>query len=214
MCVATIATGLILLLCGVAAFAVFPHRRGFDLLVPLANALLGLLMIRLGLADLRPGGRWLAAGALLAVAPIVLFRGLVATVHEIGEIVVLRTTDERGAVWETRAAVLDHRGSTWIGADRAAQRWVRRLEANPRLELVRGGIARCHVAFRVEDLDTREEVFRGIEQKYLVGRLAAALGRPLFLRTADPPERASVAFRLDPCTDAASSMNASGSASR
>jgi len=194
------AAGMLLFLCGAAAFVVFPLRRGYDLLVPVANLLLGALLVRVGRKDLG-GGRSLAAGALLAVAPLVLFRGLTAAVHEVGEIVVLRTSDDRGSVWETRVAVLDHDGSTWIGADRAGQRWVGRLAANPRLELVRGGIPRCRVAVPVEDVKTREEVFRRIEEKYLVGRLATALGRPLFVRRSSSPERASVAFRLDPCRD-------------
>jgi hypothetical protein len=201
MQIATIGTGALLLLCGVAAFVVFPQRRGFDLAVPIANLLLGALLVGFGQTAPATTGRWLALGALLAAAPIVLLRGVIATVHEIGEVVVLRTTDERGSVWETRMAVLDHRGSTWIGADRAGQRWVRRLATNPRVELVRGGVARCHVAVRVEDPETREEVFQGIERKYWIGRLVNALGRPIFARSADAPEKVSVAFRLDPCPD-------------
>ncbi len=201
MQIATIGTGALLLLCGVAAFVVFPQRRGFDLAVPLANLLLGTLLV--GLSQTAPAttGRWLGVGALLAAAPIVLLRGMIATVHEIGEIVVLRTTDDRGSVWETRMAVLDHRGSTFVGADRAGQRWVRRLAVDPRVELLRRGVARCHVAVPVNDPETREEVFRGIERKYWIGRLLTALGRPLFARSADAPEKVSVAFRLDPCPD-------------
>lgn len=197
--IATAAAGGILLACGVAAFAVFPGRRGFDLILPLTNVLLGLLLVRLGSTQRRGWGRALAIGASLAAAPIVLFYGLILTVHEIGEIVVLRTTDDEATVWETRVAVLDHEGSTWIGADHARQRWLRRLVATPRVELIRNGVARCHVAVVVEDLAIREEVFRRIEEKYLIGRLAAALGQPLFVREASSPQRASAAIRLDPC---------------
>lgn len=196
---ATTAAGAILLACGVAAFAVFPGRRGFDLIVPLANLLLGLQLVRLGSTQRRGRGRSLAIGASLAAAPIVLFYGLLLTVHEIGEIVVLRTTDDEATVWETRVAVLDHEGSTWIGADHARQRWFRRLLATPRVELIRNGVARCHVAVVVEDPATREEVFRRIEEKYLIGRLALALGHPLFVRGAGASQRASAAIRLDPC---------------
>jgi hypothetical protein len=192
--------GALLLLCGSAAFVVFPARRGFDLAVAVANLLLGLGLVLLGRKT--PGAGWgrsLAIALGLASAPYVLLQGLIATVHEIGEIVVLRTTDERAVVHETRVAVLDFEGSTWVGADTGRRRWLERLATNPELELVRDGVARCYVAVRVEDPRIREEVFRRIERKYLVGRLVEALGRPLFVRESPAPGRASVAVRLDPC---------------
>ena len=196
---AALAAGSALVLCGLAAFAVFPARRGFDLVTALVNLVLGALLLCLGRRRRGGGRRWLPLGAALAAAPIVLFYGLMVTLHEIGEIVVVRTAGDGATARETRVAVLDWQGSTWVGADDGARRWVRRLRANPRIELLRGGVARCQVAVPVEDPDTREEVFRRIEEKYLVGRLAAALGRPLFLRESDPPDAAAVAFRLDPC---------------
>lgn len=198
--IATAAGGTILLVCGAAAFVVNPTRHGFALLVPLANLLLGLLLLRLGWRH-RSGGRAsLAIGASLVVAPIVLLYGLVATLHEIGEIAVLRTSDDQATVRETRLAVLDYQGSTWIGADSGGKRWFSRLRANPRVELLRGGVPRCYIAVPVEDPEIREEVFRRIEEKYLIGRLAALVRRQLFVREGDSPETAATAIRLDPCS--------------
>ena len=197
--IAAIAAGAALVLCALVAFAVFPGRGGFDLAVVLANLVLGLLLLGLGLRPRGGGRRALLFGASLALVPVVLFYGLMVSLHEIGEIVVVRSSDDGAAVKETRVAVLDWEGATWIGADDGERRWVGRVRANPRIELVRGGVAGCRLAAPVEDPATREEVFRRIEQKYLVGRLAAALGHPLFLREGDPHRQAAVAFRLDPC---------------
>lgn len=191
--------GAILLLCGAAAFAVFPHRRGFDLLVPLADLLLGVCLLRWGRHP-AVGRRRFALALLLAVAPIALLYGSMVTVHEIGEIVVLRTRDDRGGVRETRLAVLDYRGSTWLGADHGGRAWLQRLVSQSRVELLRAGRWQCYEAELVEDPLLREEVFRRIEEKYLVGRLTKLIGRPLFAREADPPEKAAKAVRLDPCS--------------
>lgn len=197
----TTATGIVLLLCVASVFGVrlthegpYPFPGGFDLFVVLACLLAGLVLVRSG-----PSGSGRGIRACLFLAPFLLLGGLVATLHEAGEVMILRTWDDAGGVHETRLWVLDWRGSTWHGSG-AERRWFQRLSAHPRVELVRGGVARCHVAVVVEDRDTAREVRRRIEQKHLFGRLLAGLGIHLFVRPDDAPD-AAIAVRFDPCPE-------------
>ena len=113
---------------------------------------------------------------------------------EFGLRIALRTADAAGNVRETRLAVLDYNGATWIGAGSGeARRWYSELTANPRVELERGGVSSCRIAIPVHDAAIRDEVCRRLEEKYLSGRVARAFGSHLFLN----PE--AISIRLDPC---------------
>ena len=83
--------------------------------------------------------RWtlLVLGALLGLA--VLFFASQLAASESGEVVVLRTLDEVGRPHETRLWVVDRDGRPWIRAGNAGSGWFVRLQANPAVEVVRGG---------------------------------------------------------------------------
>lgn len=195
------AIGCLLLCGGAAAFGVralqagpYAAPRGFDLVVALlAFALAGALISRRMRSE---GGPGIVGRLALALAPLALIGTAIATLHETGEIVTLRTTGADGTVRETRLAVLDYDDATWVGAGSGTERrWYRELAASPEVELVRGGVSHCRIATPVEDPEVSEEVLRRLERKYVAGRLTAALGSHLFLN----PE--AIAVRLDPCAE-------------
>jgi hypothetical protein len=191
--------GLVLLLAGAAVFGVrltqpgpYAAPVGADLVSAIACAGVGLWLLR-GERTSR------LSRAVLAVAPVVLLFGVTSTLHEFGEVVVLRTTDAQDAVFENRIWVLDHQGAIWQ-ASGEHRRWFRRLAANPRVELLRGGAAQCHIATIVRDRDTSREVRARIERKYPLGRLLAFFGVHQFVREDDEPG-ADTALRFDPCPE-------------
>ena len=76
-------------------------------------------------------------GALAALTVLVFGSQMLAS--ESGEVVVLRTQDAAGGVHETRLWVVDHEGRPWLRAGYAGTGWFVRLQADPEVELVRGG---------------------------------------------------------------------------
>ncbi len=200
----TAVVSTILLLCAASVFAVrlghegpYAFPGGFDLAAASANLLLGLLLVWLGRSAARRGSASIRAA--FALLPIVFLLGTVAVAHEIEEVVVLRTFDDRGGVLETRLWVVDHDGAPWIltGKD---SRHVRRLEARPRVEIVRRGIARCHLAVPFRDRATIEEVLRRRGEKYTVQRIAFAIGFDRLIRSRETPiDSYAIAVRLDSC---------------
>jgi hypothetical protein len=190
--------GVALVLGGTAVFGAralqpgpYVVPSGFDLFVATgAIALAGVVLLSHGRGR-RPV---LVARLGLALAPLFLVGTAIATIHEIGEIVTLRTTDGRGVIRETRLAFVEYDGAIWIGAGSGERRrWYQELVAQPQVDLVRGGATTCRIANPVIEPAIRNEVCRRLEEKYLSGRVAAALGEHLFLN----PE--AIAIRLDPC---------------
>jgi hypothetical protein len=82
----------------------------------------------------------IALGALLVV--VALFFGLVFGASESGEVVVLRTSDDAGAVRETRLWVVEDQGAEWLRAGNPEVGWFVRLRARPEVEVERAGLAR------------------------------------------------------------------------
>lgn len=187
-----------LLLGGTSAFAVrmlqegpYVAPSGFDLVVGIVAVVSGILLLVLPRQDRRAFG---ALRFVAALAPLALIGTAIATIHEIGEIVTLRTTSADGGVLETRLAFLEYDGALWVGAGSGEQRrWYRDLVARPRVELIRGGVTSCRVATPVTEPAVRDEVCRLLEEKYLSGRVVAAFGSHLFVN----PE--AIPVRLDPC---------------
>jgi hypothetical protein len=201
--IAALGAGVALLLCTAAAFAVNFDRHGFDLVVPLACAIVGAGLLQLARkTGGRAGSRW-ALRLSLAFAPGLLLAGLVVTLHEIGDVVVLRILDEQGSAQETRLIVVDRAGATWVAAGSGGKRWFGRLVRQPRIEIVRGGVTHCAVAVPVYEPSTREAVLRTLDRSHVISRLSKALGATLFYREEDAPEEAAIAIRLDPCTPGA-----------
>jgi hypothetical protein len=196
----------LLLLCGVAVFAVrlhhagpYPFPRGPDLVFGPANLLLGLLALRPWRPSLARGA--LGNRLLLAVMPFVLFLGLGAVAHEAEEVVILRTANEAGAVRDTRLWVIDQMGSPWVVTARHSDH-IRELSANPRVEVFRRGEWRCHLAEPHGDRETIEASLRLRHEKYRVQRLAVALG--VWPSSLDGIEEVAVAVRFEPCPPATS----------
>jgi hypothetical protein len=195
--------GALLLAGGGAVFAVrllhagpYPVPQGADLAVACANLLLGLLLVARGRTGRAGSPVGLPSRVLLGLSPFALFFALAHTLHEVGEVVVLRTAGERQALRETRLWVVDYRGSPWVVTGPSTPH-VEELAANPRAGLVRGGVARCFVAERHADRKTIEAVLRERHAKYLAQRLAVALG--VWPRSPEDLERVAVAIRFEPC---------------
>jgi hypothetical protein len=58
---------------------------------------------------------------------------------ESGEVVVVRTVDGAGLSQETRLWVVDDAGRAWLRAGNPGSAWLARIEAQPEIEVVRGG---------------------------------------------------------------------------
>lgn len=193
--------GWIALMCGLSVFAVrffqegpYPIPRGGTLVCAVANLGIGLELVwpRRRTAKARA----LLTKVLLGVTPIVLLFGLVATLAEVEEVVVLRTHDERGGVRDTRLWVVDYMGSPWV-VTRPRAEHVRQLTTTPRVGLLRHGVTRCYIAERHDDRATVEKLLRLRHEKYFVQRLTVAVG--LWSRSFDGIEKVAVAIRLEPC---------------
>jgi hypothetical protein len=183
--------GWILVLAGIAVFAVRGHHEG-PYPVP-------------GGVDLVSGSAALIVASpvtrlLLGASPLVFLLALVAYGHEAEEVVVLRTTGPEGAVRETRLWIVDHQGSPWVvtgrdsGHDRA-------LTGNPRVEIVRHGEAHCWIAERHLDRATLEAVLQSRSEKYLAQRIA--LGARAWKHFSEREDLATiaVAIRFAPCEE-------------
>jgi len=79
----------------------------------------------------------LAVGGVVLL--LVLFAGSMQLASESGEVVVLRTLGPDGATHETRLWIVDDGGVSWLRAGSPKAGWLPRLEANPEVEVVRGG---------------------------------------------------------------------------
>ena len=142
--------------------------------------------------------RRIGIGVTLVVGLLVLLSAVSFALIETGEVVVLHTTDDRGEVSSTRLWVVDYDGSPWIGAGRSNRRWLARLRANPRVELVRAGRAQCHLAQPVEDSEIVDTVLALFQEKYRTQLLGSRFFNWLAGRR-DPTDRAVI--HLDPCRE-------------
>jgi hypothetical protein len=104
--------------------------------------------------------RWLALAAALALGVATVVAG------EWGEVVVLRTSDDGGALRETRLWVVDLDGTAWVRAARPERSWFRRLHERPDVELVRRGVALPYRARAIEDPEMRARVDAAFRDKY------------------------------------------------
>jgi hypothetical protein len=104
------------------------------------------------------------------------------------EVAVLRTFDSAGAPHDTKLWVVDDGGRPWVRVARPERHWLARLEQNPRVELVRHGVAQTYRATPDRDPATRARIDQLMAEKY--GRTDWWYG--LLLRTQIVP------VRLDP----------------
>jgi hypothetical protein len=82
------------------------------------------------------------------------------------EVAVLRTTDEHGAVHETKLWVVDLDGTAWVRVARPERSWFQRLGKRPEVELVRHGVALPYRALEIEDPEMRARIDAAFRDKY------------------------------------------------
>jgi hypothetical protein len=141
--------------------------------------------------------RLLATAFAAAAAALLALVAAAYVLIETGEVVTLVTRDERGGTLSTRLWAVDHDGDPWIGtSDPAYTRWVPRLRAEPRVQLVRGNRMECRVARFVDDPALRATVNRLFAEKYRV-----QLHGSRFLRLLGGARAAGerTPIRLEPC---------------
>jgi hypothetical protein len=101
------------------------------------------------------------------------------------EVVVLRTFDAEGAAHDTKMWIVDALGSPFVRVANPERGWYRRLLAEPRVELVRGGRTFSMTAQPEQAPSVREAVDSAFAAKY--GRVDTWYG--LLLRRGPVPVR-------------------------
>lgn len=105
---------------------------------------------------------------LLLGALLLLFLVAVGTywAGEQGEVAVLRTSDSEGRHFETKMWVVDHAGAPWVRVANPERGWYRRLLAEPRVELVRGGTIHACLARPHDTSEVAAEIDAAFRAKY------------------------------------------------
>ncbi len=189
------AVGWLLLAVGASVFAIRLQHEGPYAIPRDGNLLAAVLALGFGVWLARPAlqasrlASSLTAVVLLA-SPVVLFFALYATLAELEEVVVLRTSD--GA--ELRLWVVDHEGMPWVTMPRSKADAHGLTVTDARAELVRNGVGRCVIAKRHEERASVDRTHRLRHEKYRIQRLATSVG--LFGRSAGEN---TVTLSLAPC---------------
>lgn len=136
--------------------------------------------------------RWLIRGVITVVLLGVAVGGTIMGASEMGgEIVTLRTRDAGGEWVETRLWVVEDDGSAWLRAGGPTSGWFVRLEAEPAIEVERGGTTATYTAVPVRDPVRRDRTHALMAEHY--GLADRIIG---LIRDGDQ----SIAVRLDPAT--------------
>ncbi len=189
------AVGVVLLVLGVAVFAVRLLHEGAYAVPRGGNLFGGLGALVLGGVLVWPGAPRVLGWLALAASPVVLFFGLYATMAELEEVVSLYATDSGGGASELRLWIVEREDGEWVGMPRSKA--VEHSLDGARLDLLRDGETRCVALVLHEDRPTVTAIHALKLQKYAVARASAAIG----LYPSEAPET-SVSLRLDPCPDA------------
>ena len=99
----------------------------------------------------------------LAIA-IVGALGAMRFASESGEVVVLTTTNATGGKEQTRLWVVDRDGAQWLRAGSGHPGWLARIQANPRMEVERGGHTTAYRGTPVPEMSA--EINRMMAEKY------------------------------------------------
>jgi hypothetical protein len=188
--------GGVLILAGIAVFAVRLHHEGPYAFPGGGNLRAGVLALLLGAWLVRDWIRGPLATRLHAVASVVgavvLFFALYAVLAETEEVVTLRVADAAGSAADLRLWIVDRDGAAWVTMPgrKADAHGLREARA----ELLRDGAFSCVVATRDETRATVEATYDLRQEKYAVQRLATTIGLMERRGSAD-----TVALRLDPC---------------
>jgi hypothetical protein len=107
--------------------------------------------------------------------PVVYFGLMIGASELAEEVVVLHTTDERGHDQRTSLWIVeDELESLWLRAGMPDSGWLERIEANPEVELERGGERTPYTAVPVPE--ARERVHQLMRERYgLADRIVSAL---------------------------------------
>lgn len=120
------------------------------------------MVIRIGLAVLLAG---------------VLFLGVIFGASELGgELVTLHTHDANGAERTTHLWVVDDAGYAWLRAGVPSSGWLKRIEADPEVTVVRGGESHHFKAVPVHDPVVRDRIHALMREHYPVAdRIVSAI---------------------------------------
>ena len=190
--------GCVLLLAGVAVFAIRLQHAG-------PYAVPGGGNLRAGVLALVLGG-WLASGLLpsqslakalrwaaLAMSPVVFFFALYATLAELEEVVTLRAVDSNGEDANLRLWIVDYDGASWVRMPRSKAD--EHGLSDTRAELLRAGEDRCVRVTEMSDPEIVATIQSLAFEKYRVMQLATALG--IFSGEPDPNQ---VVLKFEPCS--------------
>ena len=103
----------------------------------------------------------------VSVAFVLLFvmvMGLQQIASESGEVVVLSTVDQTGALQQTRLWVVDRDGQQWLRAGVKQSDWFVRMQANNLVKVERDGVTRTYLA--VPDPTVYAEINDLMSEKY------------------------------------------------
>jgi hypothetical protein len=185
--------GWLMLAVGMSVFAIRLQHAGPYEMPEQGNLRAGVLALVIGGLLLGPWLRTrLARGVLLALAPLVLFFALYATLAELEEVVVLRATDSSGAPSNLRLWIVDYDGVPWVSMNRSKAE-EHGLDGS-RVEMLRAGETLCVAPVLSKDPADNDRTFALRDEKYSIQRLGRAIG--LF---GDGPSAETVTLRLDPC---------------
>lgn len=102
---------------------------------------------------------------LLGSLPVLIAVGTLVAGEQF-EVVVLRTLDGANHPHETDLWIVDHEGRPWVRGIRPTLRWIERIRANPRVELVRNGKTTAHTASIVATADEKRAIDEAVAAKY------------------------------------------------
>jgi hypothetical protein len=191
--------GIVLILSGVAVFAVRLHHAGPYAFPGGGNLRAGVLALLLGAWLARDWMQGALAtrinGIAASIGVVVLFFALYATLAEIEETVTLRATDLFGEPADLRLWIIDVEGAQWVNMKRSKAE-DHRLDG-ARLQLLRAGAFHCVVPTLDDRRERAKQIHALRQEKYAVQRLATAIG----VMPATPPDD-TVSLRLEPCPPA------------
>jgi hypothetical protein len=103
---------------------------------------------------------------MVAVASVAAVVVLGALALDVGEVVILRTTDEHARTCETQLWIVDLDGELFLRAARPDARWLARLRRMSQAVLLRRGMEGVVRAQPEDDVATRERVNAAMRKKY------------------------------------------------
>jgi len=128
----------------------------------------------------------------LLVLAVVGFAGLVYVASEYGgEVVILRTQDAGGRVYETHVWIVDEGPTQWLRAGSSNSQWYRRLVDHPEVEVERQGVPHRYKALPMASATS-----------HVNDLMALRYGWADWVISWVRDSNNSVAIRLDPLPDA------------